>query len=473
MKIKFKYLLLLLICLIYSILSFAQNTVHLSIIEEGRGVLRSRGNECFVITPKHVIEGAELRTITITGENQKSSTGKFIKSYPGDIAIIKIENGAAQECSEWDIRKSFSTLLQNTFEGYLETRNDDGSFDHEPMYLKKKTDQGITIQAKDNAFEFSKGMSGSSLFSNINGVKTYLGMLLSTDNSKLGNVFQADDMDRIVSEFFTESQSITNLSKIEQSNKSTSTKSYEEEGFKYELIKSVKNGDNIKLSFLITSLVKDDINYLRRQGTKIYNQQGTQIEASSIKLANQNDINYGGWNFTFPKGVPIPYEVNFTGCEDFEQITLLELIAKDSKLYKFKNIELEGASRSTTSKVLTPIKSFEEEGFRYELIKSVKNGDNIKLSFQITSLLKDDINYLRRQGTKIYNQQGIQIESSSIKLANQNDINYGGWNFTFPKGVPIPYEVNFTGCEDFEQITLLELIAKDSKLYKFKNIKIE
>jgi hypothetical protein len=183
---------------------YAQTTVHLSILEEGRGLLRSRGNECFVIAPYHLFDGAENRNIVITGDNQKISQGKYIKQYPGDIAIIKIEGGAAQECTEWNIVKSFTPLLKNTIDGFLEIRNDDGSLDHEPMYLKRKTDQGITIQAKDANFEFSKGMSGSSLFTLAKSKKIYLGMLMSADssNSKIGNIFDAKYMDNIIGDFF-------------------------------------------------------------------------------------------------------------------------------------------------------------------------------------------------------------------------------------------------------------------------------
>jgi hypothetical protein len=453
----------------------AQSTVHLSILEEGRGILRSRGNECFIIAPYHLVDGAENRQVVVTGDNQKVSQGKYIKQYPGDIAIIKIEGGASQGCTEWDIVKSFTQLLNNTFEGFLEIRNDDGSFDHEPMYLKRKTDQGITIQAKDANFEFSKGMSGSSLFSNINGVKTYLGMLLSTDdnNNKIGNVFQADDMDRIMGEFF--------IGPLGVKTKEVSTQSvqfanqfHEEAGFNFELIKAKKSGDKIVLSFSITSTLKDDINYFHRQGTKIYDQNGIQIEASSIKLANQNNPNYGGWDFTFPKGVSIPYQITFNGCENFETISLLEMMVLNGKIIKFKNLTLEGVN--TVSSYNIPkviIKSHEEAGFNFELIKAKKSGDKIVLSFSITSTLKDDINYFHRQGTKIYDQNGIQIEASSIKLANQNNPNYGGWDFTFPKGVSIPYEITFNGCENFETISLLEMMVLNGKIIKFKNLTLE
>ncbi|MBK9736883.1 MAG: hypothetical protein IPO92_18770 [Saprospiraceae bacterium] len=182
----------------------SQSTVHLQSTEEGRGIVKSRGNECFIIAPDHLFPRKSSEKVIVSGDNQKISRGKYIQSYPADIAIVRIESGADQECKEWKTVQNYNSLLEKTNEGYIEIRNDDGSYDHEPMYLKSKSMSGITISPKDNSFEFSKGMSGSSLFTNLNDEKVYLGMLLSVDeeNSQSGNVFQADDMERIMQEFF-------------------------------------------------------------------------------------------------------------------------------------------------------------------------------------------------------------------------------------------------------------------------------
>lgn len=244
--------------------AFTQSTVHLSILEEGRGLLRSRSDECFVIAPYHLVEGVEARSITITGYKQKVSKGKFIKQFPGDIAIIKVESGADQDCQNFSVPKNYAESLEKTFDGYLEIRNEDGSINQEMVHLKKKSSEGITIQAKDPNFQFAKGMSGSSLFGNFNGVRTYLGMLLSVDesNTKYGNVFQADDMERIMQEFFdTGLPNIQNKTVYPQDNYNKTTTSPQECESNNTGDYCFQNSTNKQINIFIRSLDKKKKKY--------------------------------------------------------------------------------------------------------------------------------------------------------------------------------------------------------------------
>lgn len=80
--------------------------------------------------------------------------------------------------------------------------------------------------------------------------------------------------------------------------------------------------------------------------------------------------------------------------------------------------------------------------------------------------------YYEKAYNAYFTEQNDKLALELINIANQNDPNYGGWNFTFPKGVAIPYEITFIGCEDFESITLLEMNVINNKIIKFKNIPI-
>ncbi len=403
-------------------LIFAQNTVHLSIVEEGRGILRSRGSECFIVAPYHLIQNAETKTITITGENQKTSTGKFIKSYPGDIAIIRIEKGANQDCTEWKISKSFTTLLKNSYEGFLEIRNDDGSFDHEPMYFKKQTDQGITIQAKDPSFEFAKGMSGSSLFSNINGVKTYLGMLLSVDesNSKLGNVFQADDMDRIINDFF-----LNNIvSEYGQ------TLSYNNFTFKIKDI--LTDGNQIKIILdANTSLSKETLIFYGSQ----YGDNSTMLfdcenKTSKINLFKMGDKvyhgAYGGWTSTeLFSGSSQSIELTFNNVSKIKFPINLQLSFGDSQII-FRNLNsLSNLSENANSIVSnSPLKSIEFDDFKLEIMENTQQDETVILRGKITALENDSHLILSGNNygdgsTMIYSSRGDKIKVTKIKIADQ------------------------------------------------------
>ena len=80
--------------------------------------------------------------------------------------------------------------------------------------------------------------------------------------------------------------------------------------------------------------------------------------------------------------------------------------------------------------------------------------------------------YYEKAYNAYFTEQNDKLALELINIANQNDPNYGGWDFTFPKGVAIPYEITFIGYEDFESITLLEMNVINDKIIKFKNIPI-
>jgi hypothetical protein len=478
MKISIKFLILIIFCINgQSKILFSQTTVHLSIIEDGRGILRTRGNECFVIGPYHLVEGAEARTVTITGNKQKISTGKFIKQFPGDIAIIKIETGAEQECQNFSVTKNYADILEKAFEGYLEIRNEDGSIDQEVVNLKKKSAEGITIQSKDSHFEFAKGMSGSSLFTNVNGVKTYLGMLLSVDesNTKYGNVFQADDMNRIMEEFFENPTSLTKSTTVQSGN---IIKNVEQEGFKFDLLSAKKSGNRVVLYFNITSLNNDGSLKISKNDARYYDINGGFADATSLKLSGKNDVGgYVGRDFIYPKGVAIPFEISFENVPESNIIALIDVpikVLKNSTV-KFRNIEIEGAN-SYVRNITNILKSDEIEGFKFDLLSAKKSGNRVVLYFNITSLNNDGSLKISKNDARYYDINGGFADATSLKLSGKNDVGgYVGRDFIYPKGVAIPFEISFENVPESNIIALIDVpikVLKNSTV-KFRNIEIE
>jgi len=181
----------------------AQETVYIEAGEFGRGILKPRSGECFAISPFHVVEQSGGEDLELVGEGGVNSVAVLAKSYPGDIAILRLTGGGTQRCKDFTLPFDFDKFLKSQTEAVLELRNSDGSVEPILVRISGMDDQGITIAPSDPSVSFEKGCSGGSLFSKGSG-RQYLGMLLSIDeeDNRMGFVIQSDDIDRILSEFF-------------------------------------------------------------------------------------------------------------------------------------------------------------------------------------------------------------------------------------------------------------------------------
>ena len=143
----------------------AQTTVYIESGEFGRGILKSRSGECFVIAPNHLIK--PYGEISIIGENNVKSSGEFLQSFDPDLAIVRITGGGNQECAPWSIPRNYSTVVSKSTEGYLELLNGDGSISIMQVAFSGKTSSELIIEPNKSTQTFAKGMSGSSLYTNV------------------------------------------------------------------------------------------------------------------------------------------------------------------------------------------------------------------------------------------------------------------------------------------------------------------
>jgi hypothetical protein len=179
----------------------SQETVYLKSGEFGRGILKERGGECFVIAPFHVIAESVEDTISVIGDKYVVSKAVFVQGFASDLAILRIVGGGQQYCAFWEVSEDFTDILDVSYEGYIDLRTEYGNTSKLQVYIKETGDGVITIEPKTNKGNFSKGMSGSSLFTTYQGKKIYLGMLQQVDDGK-GLVLEADNSYRILQEFF-------------------------------------------------------------------------------------------------------------------------------------------------------------------------------------------------------------------------------------------------------------------------------
>ncbi len=458
--------LLLIICLLGFISSQSQNTVYLESGEFGRGILKSRSGESFVIAPFHVVENLMGGQISIYGNRNILSKGELIKSFPGDLAIIRIVGGGTQESTNWIVDANYSSNLDQLMEGFLEMRNNDGSADLMPVSILNKDDQNITIEPKKSGETFKKGMSGSSLFANVNGKKTYLGMLLSIDdeNESMGFVFQVDDMERILEGFFEpaapKGSANSNLTKITTAQSKINT---EEQSFRFDLLNVKKLGNKVVCKIGVTSLDQDGSLIIYNTHTKIYNERGFEIPVSQMKMGNKSETRSIGNGRTFVNGVRTNIDLIFDNVPNTSKgISLLKMQIRANGYNseaKLKNISFDGMDATLQIPRIESIKNNEEAGFRFDLISAKKSGTTVKCLVGISSLEQDGSLIIYNTHTKVYNEQGFETDVSQMKLAGKTETrSIGSGNYTFIKGVQTFVELTFKEVPEISKgISLLKL----------------
>jgi hypothetical protein len=182
--------------------SNSQNTVYVKVVggKEGKGILKSRGNECFVITPKHVVKES-FAGIQIIGDKKVKSAATIEHQYADDIAIVRVETGGIQKCTDWNVEQDFGQIIDNNTSGFVESREPDGTIAKTDIEIIGVNGEEIQIQRKDPMSIFMEGWSGSSLFVTQGGKKTYLGMLTNIQGRQ-AYVLRADHMTNVMKSFF-------------------------------------------------------------------------------------------------------------------------------------------------------------------------------------------------------------------------------------------------------------------------------
>ncbi|MDE3271392.1 hypothetical protein [Pseudoalteromonas sp. G4] len=186
--------------------------VHVDAGEIGQGFLVSRLNNCYLITPKHVL-GEDFFATILTGTSKRSlGEAEKVQTFGYDLSISLVSGAAATECNT-DINsfKPINNVLKNTTNVSISTINSDGSKSFIPASLIDL--DLINFKVKSNAGEpLYKGLSGSTIFSQ----GTPIGILQSVDSqSGEGKALRMDRAIETINPFFT-SSSFSGLSSQEK-----------------------------------------------------------------------------------------------------------------------------------------------------------------------------------------------------------------------------------------------------------------
>ena len=173
----------------------AAQPVFVSGDEAGQGFLRQRSNDCYLITPQHVL--GQARQATLVGDRAERRQALLERSYEPDLAILRVP-GLSGCPSRFPDGGALDRLLQANSEARLVSRSNSGTMRQTPIEIIASDERYIRVRARNGELLF-RGMSGSPLM--IGG--STAGMLQSVDaDSAIGTVLRQDYMSRVLESWF-------------------------------------------------------------------------------------------------------------------------------------------------------------------------------------------------------------------------------------------------------------------------------
>ncbi len=416
----------------------AQSTVFIESSEIGRGVLLSRNGECFVISPYHVVENSGL-TIDVFGDKSVRSNVELVKRFPNDIAVLRVTDGGAQNCTRWSIPSDYASILDQVVNGYLEVRQRDGSASLMQVNIRNIEDEFITVQPRDFRDKFTKGLSGAALFTTIDGNKIYLGMLQSVevydDGTTDGYVLQSDDIARLTSEFFIENQSMIlggiTQDKLGLSDNLTGSPDLDETalGFRLQGKEIRKNGSRTTATFTLTSLTQDQQIRLSTNSIEFYDESGKKYQATDLRFGS---VSGRSFSYELIQGVPVELEINFSNVSSsttgVTQMRIgIQRIDGGKHTFSTGRIILT-TNTKRNSPIATPRRGndISEKGlwhdnildFDLNLVSYRENDGNLLVHFKITSFQEDRPIRLHSSSFEVWDDRGGSYKATNLRLGN-------------------------------------------------------
>ena len=401
----------------------AQSTVYVSAREVGRGILKKRSGELFVITPHHVVEGA-VKDIKIVGHNFVTSQATYVSEFPADFAVLRIDGGGDQPYKEWSIEKDFDDIVANSLYGFLDYREPDGTYKINEVVINSKSAESLTITPKTTGMPLAKGWSGSSLFVYRGNTKVFLGFLMEIDG-KVGTVTRADFMMNMLGSFFKE-ENTTESSNEQPQNKSMNgalghlvTKQIQMD------IKRFEQNNN-KAIFYFTLTNKNPSTQVIHYSShlsyhKLIDQEGKEYAASDIQYGNT------GSNVDLVYNVPSNCRVEFeVGANSITKAALLVLNGYnyDFSFYHIPVSEGSDAPKQDKSQVKTQkvlgktidkqilltITGFEQNNNKVTFTFTLENQNPVKQILHYSSHLSYH---------QLIDQDGLSYNATYIKYGSQ------------------------------------------------------
>lgn len=472
MKLVFmRFVLLVFLLSLYSILP-GQETVYVEAgSESGRGVLKTRGDECFAIVPHHLLRD-HFGTVSVYGEGSVLAQADLVKSYTADLAILRFDKGSNLFCNSWKVDRDFDKVIDVVTKCKLEMRERTGGLSTMAMTVTGIDDEFLYIEPDNFRETIAKGMSGSAVFTEYNGKKVYLGMLQRV-NGKVGEVLKASKMDQTLSDFFNPKKKI----RYGGGDSNVSMGIVRESGgFRFELRDIERNGSNLSLKFNVVSLNKDNTLGIYHRSVSLFDDQGSESNASNIVIGSQSG---GSVRYNMVHGVSVPMELNFNSISSSTDLATLFKFQftedRTNKVIEIRDLELPGGTSYDSKYDGESIDGSQAiSGFKFDLLHISKSGKDVICKFNVTSLDRDREIQLYFRHILLYDDKGLENAAENIQIGNQSGSSI---RYNLIHGITTPLELKFTTVNSSaESIALLKIpfrtALKESE-YQLRNISFD
>ncbi|MEQ5802004.1 hypothetical protein [Halomonas sp. H10-9-1] len=181
--------------------ALAAEGVLVSGVEEGQGLLRARGGECFAITPQHVV-GLGGSGLSVINAERTRAPAERLTDFGDDIAVVRVEAEGRMTCGRgWPRSDSLAPLLseavrQGRLGSLLRVRPTGGLESYAVRFsaVEGRHVEVTPLQQDGGAFE---GISGSRLM--LDG--RLVGMVLTTVQGVV-RAYRLDALERLVADVF-------------------------------------------------------------------------------------------------------------------------------------------------------------------------------------------------------------------------------------------------------------------------------
>ena len=175
--------------------------------QQGAGILRSRGDECFVVTAGHILKNPGR--IRVVDSRQQQYSASLMKLYSGsDIAILRVDGNGKTLCnqSEWSSESqiiSSSLAANKNGQGKIVRVLENGTIQQMQVSVKTYDLQYVTVSPTKNEERITLTWSGSSLYLDT----TLVGMLVDVNTeTNQGELYRTDYIEQLISPFFADDQ---------------------------------------------------------------------------------------------------------------------------------------------------------------------------------------------------------------------------------------------------------------------------
>ncbi|XKE46955.1 hypothetical protein LG302_07415 [Halomonas organivorans] len=181
-------------------LSLAAEEVLVQGVEQGQGVLRARGGECFAIAPQHVV-GLGMGLSVVNAERIRAPA-EPLTNFGDDIAVIRVAAEGRMSCGRgWPRNEPLDDLLQQAVnrgrEGVILRVRDTGGLESHAVRFSALEDRHVEVTLLTPNSEAFKGISGSRLLLDGRPV----GMVLKTEMGAI-RAYRQDALDQRIGDFF-------------------------------------------------------------------------------------------------------------------------------------------------------------------------------------------------------------------------------------------------------------------------------